>query len=402
MALSYVLYTGNGSETDFNVTFDYLDRSHVHVYLDDVESSDWSWVSDTLIRLDDPADADVVVKIGRSTPNASRLVDFANGSVLDAESALDTDSNQLFYIIQELTDELVSVIASENGIAAIKTDHFDDGSEFTAGVSTTLTLSADPGSKQNTFVFFDGVAQDKSSYSVSGTTLTLNSPIPGGVGSIEVVQLPTILATTILNDSVTTAKLADGAVTEDKLSNNSVSEDKLQNDSVSTDKIQDGAVTEDKLDPGLILTLPIGTILDYAGLTAPSANWMICDGAAISRSTYATLFGLTSTRFGTGNGTTTFNIPDFRGRTAIGSGTGTGLTARTNGGTVGTETHTLSTSELPAHSHSLVGHSTSGGSSGYGEAAPTSGPGATGSAGSGAAHNNMQPSLVTTKIIRVS
>jgi len=69
-------------------------------------------------------------------------------------------------------------------------------------------------------------------------------------------------------------------------------------------------------------TIPAGIIMPYAGASAPT-DWVLCDGSAISRSTYATLFAIVGTTYGTGDGSTTFNVPDFRGRVAIGSGAGT-------------------------------------------------------------------------------
>ena len=64
-----------------------------------------------------------------------------------------------------------------------------------------------------------------------------------------------------------------------------------------------------------LLTLPAGTLVDYAGTVEPS-GWLLCDGRALSRTTYASLFAAISTSYGSGDGSTTFNIPDFRGRFA--------------------------------------------------------------------------------------
>lgn len=66
----------------------------------------------------------------------------------------------------------------------------------------------------------------------------------------------------------------------------------------------------------LVLT-PIGSIKMYGGSSAPT-GWLICDGSAVSRTTYADLFAIVGTSFGVGDGSTTFNLPDFRGRVAIG------------------------------------------------------------------------------------
>ena len=106
--------------------------------------------------------------------------------------------------------------------------------------------------------------------------------------------------------------------------------------------------------------VPTGVIQMYGGSSAPT-GWLLCDGTAVSRTTYASLFTAIGTNFGVGNGTTTFNLPDLRGRSPIGAGTGSGLTARTLGTNYGAETHTLSTSELPSHTHS---NTVSGGNTG--------------------------------------
>ena len=100
---------------------------------------------------------------------------------------------------------------------------------------------------------------------------------------------------------------------------------------------------------------PVGSVVQFGGTVAPS-NWLFCNGDAISRTTYAALFTAISTAFGVGDGSTTFNIPDTRGRIPIGAGTGSGLTARTLADEVGTETHQLTTAQLPAHTHTQDSH----------------------------------------------
>ena len=99
---------------------------------------------------------------------------------------------------------------------------------------------------------------------------------------------------------------------------------------------------------------PAGAIQPYAGAAAPS-GWLLCDGAAVSRTTYSRLFAAIGTAWGTGNGTTTFNVPDLRGRAPIGVGTGTGLTARALAATGGAETVALAAGDLPSHTHPLSG-----------------------------------------------
>lgn len=182
----------------------------------------------------------------------------------------------------------------------------------------------------------------------------------------------------------------------------------------------------------------IGEIM-WRSATDTPAGFLPCDGSAVSRTTYSDLFAKISTTFGVGDGSTTFNVPDLRGRTAIGTGTGSGLTARSLGANVGAETVQLATSEIPAHSHEFshthdISHTHEidiyGGTVGGGptkafgsvdaqtaaaenavtEAASTSTSGAvqnppisgpnTANEGGGGSHANMQPSLVLTPYVR--
>jgi microcystin-dependent protein len=101
--------------------------------------------------------------------------------------------------------------------------------------------------------------------------------------------------------------------------------------------------------------VPAGTILEYGGTSAPT-GYLGCDGAAVSRSTYATLFTAISTTWGVGDGSTTFNVPDFRRRVPVGSGgTGTATLANSVGSTGGVEGFTLTGSQLPQYTASIGG-----------------------------------------------
>lgn len=237
--------------------------------------------------------------------------------------------------------------------------------------------------------------------------------------------------------------------------------------------------------------IPAATIWNFAGITTPS-GWLKCDGAAVSRTTFATLFSALSTSstvtitvaspgvitwnangfsdgdpvfftttgalptgitsgttyfvkspttntfniaatvggtaitttgtqsgthtgnyvpWGKGDGSTTFNVPDYRGRTSIGTGTGSGLTARNLAAIGGEETHQLTVGELASHTHTPT---PAGGAplatvtgtenlalpftSGNNVSVNQFGTG--GSTGSNTPHNNMQPFGVATKIIK--
>lgn len=143
-----------------------------------------------------------------------------------------------------------------------------------------------------------------------------------------------------LNDlAVTTAKLADGAVT--------------------SAKIADGTIVLGDLASALqALLVPTATIQAFAGSSAPT-GWLLCDGAAVSQTTYAALFGVISTAYNTSAGNSApsagyFRVPDLRGRAPIGAGTGNGLSARTLAAAVGDES-------LPSHTHGINAWATTDG-----------------------------------------
>jgi len=97
------------------------------------------------------------------------------------------------------------------------TDNFAAGVDFTAGSTTQLTLSADPGSEDNVEITFDGIQQHRNTYSVSGAVVTFDAAIGDGVSNVEATFTTTIPAATPADGSVTTAKLADLSVTSAKI-----------------------------------------------------------------------------------------------------------------------------------------------------------------------------------------
>lgn len=153
---------------------------------------------------------------------------------------------------------------------------------------------------------------------------------------------------------------------------------------------------------------PSGAILQFAGSSAP-ANWLLCDGALISRTTYATLFGVIGTNYGAGDGSTTFKLPDLRGRVPIGAGQGSSLTNRVIAATGGAETHTLTVSQIPSHSHAIPLYDYSDGGQANLTTAGTDDVGdfrsnsqdPVDNTGGNQPHNNMQPFLVVNHIIKV-
>lgn len=119
--------------------------------------------------------------------------------------------------------------------------------------------------------------------------------------------------------------------------------------------------------------MPTGSIISYGGTSAPS-GWLLCDGSAVSRTTYADLFALIAETAGQGDNSTTFNVPDFRGRFLRGVDNGEGndpdaasRTAMATGGNTGDNIFTLQDDDVGSHDHTV--EATAGGTDGNGTAA---------------------------------
>ena len=159
---------------------------------------------------------------------------------------------------------------------------------------------------------------------------------------------------------------------------------------------------------------PVGTVMAYAGSGAPT-YWLLCNGGAISRSTYSELFSAIGTAYGSGDGSSTFNLPDLRGRVVAGVGaSGTPLSSFSLGSTGGEENIVLTTSQIPSHDHVRYGENddarASGGGAGYGgkrsnasvrnpQNVPFGKTFYTTPTGGGAGHSNIQPTMALNYII---
>jgi len=148
---------------------------------------------------------------------------------------------------------------------------------------------------------------------------------------------------------------------------------------------------------------PVGSYTTVAGDTAPN-GFLVANGAAVSRTVYARLFAAIGTTYGAGNGSTTFNLPDVRGRVLAGY-SASDADFNAPGKTGGAKTHTLTTAQIPSHTHllDLAGTASSGSGTnaarGSGTIYPNYAQTGVGSGG-GQAHNNLQPYLTGLVCIR--
>lgn len=173
----------------------------------------------------------------------------------------------------------------------------------------------------------------------------------------------------------------------------------------------DAAIAASKLDASLATQSwvtshgaanPTGMIIMTGGATP--AGYVLCDGASYdgTQSAYSALWAVIGTTYG-GTGQSSFKVPDLRGRSPFGAGTGTGLSARSLGDKGGEERHTLTISEMPAHTHGIQFWGTSGGNYGLVDSINTgsSGYSNTQSTGGGNPHNTMPPFVVVRFCIKL-
>jgi len=221
------------------------------------------------------------------------------------------------------------------------------------------------------------------------------------VNKVELSDGTTIMDLT--SDTVTAGDMVRGVTAHDR--SGAAITGSLGNATQSTDGLM-SASDKEKLDGFTGPYCPeAGRILPYGGTTPPE-GYLMCDGEAYSREEYSELFEVIGTTFGSGDGSTTFNVPDLRGRTSIGANA-----SHLMGTTGGEESHTLTVDEMPSHYHA-------GTTAGYSGNPPATGSGtysypstvcyqernpsdrrSTASAGGGQAHNNMQPYQVVNYII---
>lgn len=154
-------------------------------------------------------------------------------------------------------------------------------------------------------------------------------------------------------------------------------------------------------------SLPIGSIISFSSNSIPS-NYLLCDGSAVSREQYKQLFDIIGVTYGAGDGNTTFNLPDLKGKVI------TGLNSEdtefnTIGKTGGEKEHKLTVDEMPSHRHGNPVAVNNGGNAGQYRSlfatntdfwSKNDSHNATASTGGDQAHNNLQPYIVTNYIIK--
>jgi len=356
-------------------------------------------VDSTVTTLQDP----ILTLGGNSAPasddNKDRGLEFRwhNGSTAKVGFFGFDDSTGRFTFIPDATNtnEVFSGTKGTIDVAGI----FLNGTEITATAAEINKL--------------DGVTATTAELNlidgVTATTAELNY-VDGVTSNIQ-TQLNAKQATLTTGD-ISTALIADDAVTAAKIDDNAVGADALN---IAGDGTSGQVVQSDGDGSFSYLTLPAaflsGMVMPYAGASAPS-GWLLSYGQAVSRSTYSDLFSAIGTTYGVGDGSSTFNVPDFRGRTIagqddMGGSSANRLTSPINGDTLGavggSESHTLTVPEIPAHVHNIdplnaTGPRVGGGSGNVYDVGPSTKD--TESTGGDGAHNNVQPTIILNYIIK--
>ncbi|MEM7122079.1 MAG: tail fiber protein [Pseudomonadota bacterium] len=386
-----VSYAGNGSTTVFAVTFRFLANSDVDVILRNAAGVETTWVENTQYTLegegeaaggtltvltdpDDytPASGETLV-IRRMVP-VTQETDYSENDSFPAETheaALD----KLTMLAQQLDETLARAV--------------------TVPVSDTAASIAMPidSARAGKFLSFDGTGQ----------------PIAAAGTSADLTPVSTFMNTLLDDGDAAAARATLGALANVMTTRGDVVRAGASGVAERVALGSNGQVlSSNGTDAVWTSLLPAGSIVMYgAGGGSEPSGWLLCDGQAVSRTTYADLFAVIATTYGAGNGSTTFNVPDLRARFALGTndaalpnGADGGLSTRNEGNEGGAENHTLSVDEMPAHTHQ--GFDSPGGTaSGPGGAGNTvGGTSVTGSTGGGNAHNNMPPFTVVNFLIK--
>jgi microcystin-dependent protein len=203
-------------------------------------------------------------------------------------------------------------------------------------------------------------ALDTSAYLTANQTVTLSGDVTGS-------------GTTAITTTLATVGVAKGGTGLTTLTANNVilgngtSTPSFVAPGSSGNLLTSNGTTWQSSTPAASSSLPTGALMPYAGASAPT-GYLLCDGSSVSSTTYLALHAVLSNTYGgsayTGAGALSFNLPDLRGRLPMGAGTGTGQnasgtgapsgtaqTARTRGQWLGEETHQLTTTNMPSHSH---------------------------------------------------
>ena len=316
MATTQNTYTGNGSTTDYSITFEYLKDADVKVTLDHVATTAFTFPNATTLRFTTAPGNNVAIRIFRDTDvDAARFIYSAGSSIKAAE--LNENADQTLYGLQEtantddITDQAVTTAKLRDG--AVTTAKFANLSITTAQLVdssvTTAKIAADAvnGTKIadnsiNSEHYVDGSIDTAHIADAQVTSAKLADNIisnakmmNNSVNTAEIVN-SAVTADKIPDGTILTAKLADSIISNAKMMNNSVDTAEIINNAVTTAKIADSAITNAKLaDAELVELATMGGNTASALADLTQAEVQILDGATVTTAELNTLDGVTAT-----------------------------------------------------------------------------------------------------------
>jgi microcystin-dependent protein len=381
-------------------------------------------------------------------------------------TALNGVSDEARNMIQEIGGTLT---ADRNVVVPDDTKLYIVKNATSGGFSITVKTSAGTGvtisNGDYAIVYSDGTNVVNVPLGAGGALASLDTVGAAQIDSDAVTTAKildaNVTASKLASDSITTAKIADNNVTTAKIADSNITTAKIADSNITTAKIADSNVTKAKIEdlsdytvlgnvsggaaaPAEVSILdeddlssdsatalptqqsvkayvdtntgssPAGSLIAFAGSSAPT-GWLLCYGQAVNRTTYAALFAVVGTTYGNGDGSTTFNLPDLRGRAVFGkddmggaaasrvtSGQKHGVDGSTLGAAGGVSEYALVEAELAAHQHTIpFKTSTSGSVTADFLAQRASGPNVSSEvAGGDEAHTNMPPFMVINYIIK--
>ena len=390
-----VTSTGNGVTVAFPYTFKCYTNTDLEVYLDGVLKTLTThytvtladnYVGGTVTFLSAPANGVKVLirRIAPQTQGSTILIEDELPSNL-IETALDKTVMLVQQLYESLSRALVLSPTSTSTASLVIPDPVaNKGLKWNATADALINTTGDPDATATdaAAAAASAAAASASATSASGYATAASASATSASGSASTATTQAGIATTQAGNAATSASSAASAA----------------------QTIYDAT--------------NVGAVLDFTGSSAPTKT-LLAYGQAVSRTTYATYFALVGTTYGAGDGSTTFNMPDLRGRTAIGkdnmggsaasrvtSSSTNGANSTTLGGAGGAETHTLTTAQLPDYaagaSNARAVTSGAGGLStgaGTGFASGSSSIALTN--GSGSAHSNTQPWMALNKCVYV-
>lgn len=379
MATTEIEYVGtadgvNGTTTDFSFPFPYLKIEHVKASIDSVGTTAFTIdpANPTVVSFTVAPTSGSTVRIYRQTPTTATPSVFFSGSAIRS-SDLNDNFDQILYIMQEKEQGLQDII--QGGIA--------DGSVSTAKIADDAVTS-------------DKLRDDASTD--GNRAVTTNHIRDGAITTLKLAD-SNVTTAKIADSSITSAKIADGTIVNADvnasaaIAGTKVSPDFGSQNITTTGSVTAGSLTANGLNYptsdgsanevlltngsgtlsfGTVQGVPVGSVFYFAASTAPT-GYLTCDGSSLSRTTYADLFAVVGTTFGSVDANT-FNLPDLRGEFIRGFDDGKGTDSGRTFGSSQTDSTALpnnpfGTSNPGDHNHSYSdSYNANGGGQGGGGA----------------------------------